>query len=994
MSYTADEITEAVQRLVKGSLSFPRDRLGPRDVNSPYEEMIELVHSILLYEQDSVFYLINLAKKTAASISAAELATIDDLLDAIDDLLKPSVPVNDVSGLREAASALSSMETALARKGVIGGKEYNRYTSALGRVQEQLGRTVKLTHVPRNNVQQVTEVVRPAPEAKIDVRNHFDDLKEVHSNLLSAIDQLQDAYGEFRSADLASSVASYQLTRASSVLREVSDELEPLTAKERIPKARSALLNILANKSVVKAVASRIDPGAAKIIQEASPSPTYRLSATGTGVTPSITGAISAPWPLEGGVDDELKFSLNGTALSAIDLLPTGDSFIPGVGTVQLTGSNKGPFPVHADLGVPYSLLTKEIPTGNTYATLGKTLYMIVDGTTFSIDFIGNRTAAQVATLLNASMSGYITATANSGGGNDWVEIEWDNTTDPPVLYTQRYMEVATGINDATDLGPWRVNTSIPTAGTVTRGWDGNDVLKIQPNDLSSSVSVNLTNGAWPTYLRTAAQVASNIDSAGGTHFDGDTDTDRVVVRTKSAWKGEGAALKIVTDGMSGGRPTVSLSAAMTLGFAPNQDIRGADVPSHVVVNILNNDPGFRGEALASANRTELLHSNRVTSTAPSTLSMVLSDLTVNPTIGWTLPKLKLSVDGGDNSGFYGVVSATWVPATKTLNIVVDRGLRNVNPALLQNASIYEELLTIRSRDSSTGAEIDVDETALRSAHVILGLPTSQQISTVGQVLIERNDPITGWIPADLMISRIRSGDKLLDGLGAEVAVVTDVSQVTSGIVGVGAVASNLSLSAFSIESAAYLAYIQFVTDLGVWRTTVFPPFDDETLRDIDEMLSPLLLLEYPTPARVNAAYSLVESLRNKIVDLQTVFSNFIVLSINKVDNALNSMQERGFNRSRDLLLTGRFKDFFKTTVKTSSYSRAMMNAASETAIEDMNEPTKRLEEYDVDIDRIRTEYVEDDVDPKWDFSDMETEFSPQAVDYWPSWEDGSDGNG
>lgn len=992
MSYSSDETTSAVQQIVKGTLSFPSDRLGPRDVNTPYQEVVELINSVLLYEPDAIFYLIYLASKTLSNIAAAEQTTITDVLDAVDDLLKPVIPIEDVTGFGEASTALSSMESALGRSGTIGVREYSRYSNAVDRIKQSIGRSVKLTHTPRGSAQQTTEIVRPASEAKSDVTTYFSILETIHADLLALVDQLLVAYSEFGSADLAESVASEQITRARTVMSGLDAEMTPLTPRERVSHARSALLDTLAARAAIKATAARVDPGAPKVVQLSSATPTYRLTAYGSGTAPLITGAVSAPWPIEEGINDELKFDLNGSSLTAIDLLPVGESYPVGIEVASLTGGNQGDFQIGADLATPYSLLTKEVSSGTDYSVNGTTLYIVVDGVSLTVDFTSDRNATEVTSDINTAISSYVTATKRDGGGNDWVEIAWSHSS-PPEIYHERYLEVTSGPDNADDLGAWRIDDpGGPTAGEESRGWDGNNILKIHPNDQSTTTSVSLTSGDWPDYYRTATQVASDIAAAAPTHFTSSaTGDDHIQIDTVASWKGEGAVLKIITDGVAAtGKPSVSHAAAFELGFFPNQEDRKKDVDGYVVSNVLNNNSDFNEAARATVRREDVLSTAGAQYSASTSIFVVLLDEDTDPSTDWTCSELKLSIGGGENAGIYGITGSVWTAATHTLLINLNRGLRELSASRPFDITVYKELLEIESRDATTAGSIDLDEALGTSAHIAIGLPTTEALGGVTKILIEYNDPVTSWVPANLRINHIHIGDKLVQLDGTEVATVTGVSEIENGLVSVTSVSPDLSMSSFKIESAAYEEYLTFVAALQGWKNSTLPPYESD-LKKIDKLLSPILLLEGPSKDRVNTVYSEVESLQTIVSSLQTVLDQFSVNSIPSVTNILSTLQERGYNRSRDLLLKAEIEEFFNTVSNTSSYSRAATTAASEVTVEDINEPTRRIGEFDDEIDRVAAHHFEEDVHPDYDFRDAEREFPESTVEYWPSWEDQED---
>jgi hypothetical protein len=126
----------------------------------PVVEILFVDFALLAMDQ-----IINQAAKGLGTTVTTEVQTCTDLLDAVDDLAMPNKPIEDVSSLADAATTLTTMQGALARKGVIGSSEYSRYNAAIGRATKEIGRTAKMTYVPRGSTQVVKDVVELLAEA-------------------------------------------------------------------------------------------------------------------------------------------------------------------------------------------------------------------------------------------------------------------------------------------------------------------------------------------------------------------------------------------------------------------------------------------------------------------------------------------------------------------------------------------------------------------------------------------------------------------------------------------------------------------------------------------------------------------------------------------------------------------------------------------------------------------------------------------------------------
>lgn len=967
MGYSSDERNSAVRELVQGTLSFPRDKLGPRDTAASYEEVAELARSVFLYDPDAIYYTISLAAKELRRLAQGERAIIDDLLDAVDDLSQPNKPVENVKPLADAQLALSAVDSALSRNGVVGAREVARYDAAMSNMRNDLARSTRVTYVPRGSSQAITDIVRPAPEASAESAAKFKDLKEKHANTMARSRQLLLSFQEFLAVNLGALVGGRQVSRASADLGELFDELDPLDPADRTAVARQSLLRVLANQSVVKGLVNRLNPGESKLEQSAYGSQVYRITASGEGTAPSVEGTTSAPWKLRDGASDILGLNLNGSSQDT-DILSSG-----GAVRAELTGSLAGDFSIHGDLSTPHPLRSAAGPYDT--AANGATFYILVDGVLYSKTVTSG--AAVTATTIQTDLA------AAAGWSPSQPELTFSvessslqvayNVASPPASYLSRSMEIGSGFDAIQDLRPWNGVTPTLIAGSKSTGWDDNSELWIKANDDPDKATVSLpVTGAWPDYLVSAGDVVTAIDAAAtasGEDFSGDETSGKVIIR--SGVYGEGSAITIQSDGP--GQP--SFNGAQALGMASGQEIREKDVDGQEVVNVLNNDAWFQARARALLERSQLLSSSQGERASDTSMTVPLAAEPSWPPAS----ELKVAVTGGGNGGVYDLSSYSWVGGVLTLNL--GRRLRDNTAGALYQVKVYREVLKITSNDGTTSGLVQASDPA-NSARTILGFDTAEHRSTSDSVLVEYNDPVIGWKAFDLRQRKIKVTDKLRQEDGTEIADLTALGDLENGIIGVSpGQPSDLStaLTGFAIVSIAQIAHDDFVSALDDFvKTSAF----DDSLSQVDRKLSPLLLIT-PTKDRVDQVYTLVSSLKTEIESLITICDDFFVAKIKGVDRAVKSFADRGLDRARDLLLQGEIDEFFSLSAFAASYGGAFVARAAEVVVQDLNQSNLAQARYDADLVRYAGSYVEDE-DPSFDFSDFEEELPElQIEDHW-----------
>lgn len=976
MTYSSDEIESDVAQVVQGSPTFSRDGLGARNVKERFEETRELVNSVMLYEPDSVFYLLQKASIRTRQILNSVISIIDELEEDIDGMAVPAKAVEDTTALADAGTALSAISNALDRRGSISASEWQRYDKATERALSVFKDSAKRTYTPLSGSTAITDVVKSSAESASTLLTNFNTLKAAHQTLLVSVDRLLDGLEDYDHKRVVTAVASRQMSRLQSEMSALESDFEGKTPQHRAETVRANILTVLTNRASTKALSQIRYPGDAKLQQASDSALKYRASAYGTGTPPTIKGTISAPWAVEDA--HQLSIDIGGTT-ALVELVPSTPSAVPGIKQATLTGTVSDIFAINEDLTEPWPLLTPKVSTGGTYTLTGFYFYIVVNGVTFTItDSPGNPwttdpNATDLATEIDSVAGSYVTATKKDGGGDDWVEIAYKTSTRPPGEPAQnsaRHIQLATGpLNAPSMVGGWNVDVDgTETSGASSFGWDGNDELWIWPNDLTlaAAVKVVLPNGSWPTYAVSASTVASAIDAASTELSSSATAESKVEITSSNT--GDGSVLKVVTSQLSASSKTPSIRGAETLGFLKDQEARESGLAAQTVIDAFNNDTDFSPLAVASFDKQDVLESNAGYGASTNQIKV---EWTESTTIDAN--SLTLTIKAGENRGNYGVLSYTHVGGLFTFNL--DRDLR-VPSATSLGVRVYSELLVITALDSGISSYVDVQATP-----GVFGLPTDKTYGTVEQLRVEFNDPAQGWVSADLRGLGIALGDVIYQEDRTLVATVTDISSLETGVIGVSPIIPTLSLPAFVIESVASDNHGIFVSDLSDWKDGL--SIDQESLAALGKSIQILLNLVNPARSRVQVAADELADIRSTLeTGLQPILESFSTPTIAAVDSALDAMTQEGHDRARTLLTSAQFSEFRRTTYKTASTSGAMMDAASKVATNDLVEPTKTNREFDSEFDKL-VYSSHDDVDPKYDFSDMRADSAPVHLDYF-----------
>jgi hypothetical protein len=175
--------------------------------------------------------------------------------------------------------------------------------------------------------------------------------------------------------------------------------------------------------------------------------------------------------------------------------------------------------------------------------------------------------------------------------------------------------------------------------------------------------------------------------------------------------------------------------------------------------------------------------------------------------------------------------------------------------------------------------------------------------------------------------------------------------------------------------------YVVFEEALTTWLA--LPQNEAAYFVELQRLLNPLIVNENPTAAQVNTAKLHVQQLlailtrQGAIVSgadpdatLEAILMSYVVSPVDEVDTLVDTYLERGATRGVDLLLEGRFSDFFGLTPETMSYDGAARVALQEVQRQDL--PVRKGKRLLRDLATTQTIAEWEDPDFEFDQSDVD----------------------
>lgn len=523
--YSDVEIEVAVSRFVQSTIRVEKDALGPVDVSSKFNEVLQLISSTLIYDPNAIFYVIFLATNKLNVAVETAIEYIEDIADAIDELGYHTEDITRTTLLGDAAAALLTVDQILTDKNAISSRAYTRY-------QQAVDGFTSASLAP--NIRQAGQIVRTPQLARQALLVVIPKLSTVYEEILGTLAQIRLMLSEFNGLNLG--VVSIQNS-----VRKVRDDLRTLqtqfentatTRDDKIALCRAAYLSIASGKSVLNNFTTVSDPSDPRLTSSVAIVGHRDLPTGDDGelVPATLTGTKSGPWEIATGVD-ELLIAENGAAErtytftlpdqpSVINWEPEpglGAYIIPAGGALEVDGIAVSLAAVvgggesitnivneiNTELGAPYTATVEDVG-GSLYIKIAKDvpgateIIMTAEG--------GNRTDILATYLSLGFYEGQSDSSTGLTAAEAAAEINAQNVADPQVVATiEKVLHESGDATGSVDVGVSTTEMTL-TSGTLGVVDRTGDMLLIR-------------SGLNAGYRRIASNTSSTITIAAATPF-------------------------------------------------------------------------------------------------------------------------------------------------------------------------------------------------------------------------------------------------------------------------------------------------------------------------------------------------------------------------------------------------------------------------------------------------------------------------------------------
>ena len=255
-NFTSDEIQAAVEQLIRSSIRNTTGSLGERQVGVSYSDLQEAAAGVFILYFNAPFYVLLLGSRRLADLAQAQGDVLTQLLDAVAALDRLVLPVDDLSQIANARSALSELETA-----VVGRDEPFKNLDQVPAFRRYASNLDSFIATQSKNIRQDGNIVDTPSGARAQIPDLVRSLRSQRDELVRRVELLAGAIADFSALNLPRVAAQGVISRARQVLDSRFTELSALTPEERLESLRQVTLDVLAQRPLVERFGTAQAPG-------------------------------------------------------------------------------------------------------------------------------------------------------------------------------------------------------------------------------------------------------------------------------------------------------------------------------------------------------------------------------------------------------------------------------------------------------------------------------------------------------------------------------------------------------------------------------------------------------------------------------------------------------------------------------------------------------------------------------------------------------------
>lgn len=303
MNYTDSEIQAAVEKVVQPTIQTPYGQLGNRDTAQTFNDFQTAAAGALVGDTAAVFYIIQLGTQRLVDLVVAEATLVTQLIEAIANSGRQVTAIDNLAPLANARAALAALSAAAAARStgftdITNIPAYRRYTQS----------TQSFLDTASQNVLKNAAVVPTPQEARDQLAGLVSSVQAAHTELVQRVEYLISAVSDYDALQLPNLLAAGVLSKATQVLADHFDTLTALNPIDRLAKIRDVTLDLLAGRAAVTSMAALV-PTTTFAVLSGPGAPYVDIDHP---AVPAAATALDGPYPIYDG-HNELNFTMDGS---------------------------------------------------------------------------------------------------------------------------------------------------------------------------------------------------------------------------------------------------------------------------------------------------------------------------------------------------------------------------------------------------------------------------------------------------------------------------------------------------------------------------------------------------------------------------------------------------------------------------------------------------------------------------------------------------------
>jgi hypothetical protein len=984
MSYTNEEVTAAVEQIVRSSIRREYGALGNRRTDLTFGDLQDAAAGVFTLKLKAPLYVVRLAVERLIKRLETSLEAVSNFIGVVEGTGRHVTPVDSLSPLANARSALSAMSLAVEAR-----------TSPLARVEDNPAYQRFITNTQRfldessKNIRSGGELVRTPEEARAMLGTSFTEVQQEYEEVIRLAGLLASAMEDYESMSLPATLSSNVISNSRNLLSARYEALAALTPQDRLSELRDTTLEILTARATIKGFGSFAGPTLFYIIDGSA---VPFADATHPAAPARLTADYNGPYPITD-TEYELHIEVEGDSLT----IPIQGSFIAKLETVitapyDVTAANDELRITLDNYPSVGSSTTWDVPITNSGSlpiwTLVSDINTVVDPTTNpliaepylqprkwvgTVDITVGGTADVQLTATNPSLdftdldgaglaieTGDLIIIRDSASPNDEYILD-------VVLVTSSVLDCGwdhPGMPTYPDLGvEVEIGGGLALRLRITQEADDNGFVgavdyQLQALEDRVAILIPATNsvseddqydtattfGLFPRMeVRSAPTSAKNVaesmnKSVLNNTYSGGVATPRVNVGyylNAFAYVGGGRTnpldfTQVICTKFRGiGNVTGGTSVTFIVAGAASA---GAVVGDVAVLRTSSTTSDVNAWGLIT-----LVDDTQIQVASMS--SSITADTGIEVEVGPDLTSLgfdgTVRVEGTTgNEGSYQVTAVGAIPCELTIDNTMTFPNGTGNAPVEFDVQVGKYRVYFESADTSLDSLIAMDSAGSAFSRFFSSSPMEAPGYTPYIQLpewpagIEEGDFFETYTtlvgkPASVDIVQSLEKSSLLIELSDPFAVNYGPIVMTAG--------SPLPFA--RIRRHGFDTYNTLKRDLDGWLAVNDP---DLFFRGLRTRINPLAANKKPTAAQVGAAVTSLEGLYTALQVLGVYLLDYEADVVPEVDTLIQSFQEKGADRAVDLLLEARFSDFFGLDQDEVSYAGTMQKSIRTVSREDL----------------------------------------------------------